>query len=69
MIEVGQLRRWVRLLPALPRESTPGTLFLILEAHVPKKGEVRGGWTALHGGMSKWYYDNEIENFSEVVSD
>ena len=58
-------------IPTLPRESEPGTLFLMTEEHELGQGELATlkGWTALHNGASKWYYDREIEQFSEVVSD
>jgi|Wag4MinimDraft_6_1082665.scaffolds.fasta_scaffold101918_3 hypothetical protein len=71
MIEVGQLRRWVQRIPALPRESEPGTLFFMSEEHDLGQGELATSkrWSAVHGGVSKWYYEREIEQFSEVVSD
>ncbi len=71
MIEVGQLRRWMQRIPALPRESEPGTLFLMTEEHELGPGDLATSkrWTAVHSGVSKWYYEREIDQFSEVVSD
>ena len=71
MIEVGQLRRWVQRIPELPRESAPGTLLLMLEVHEPSAvgANPERRWTALHCGVSKWYYNRELEKYSEVVND
>jgi hypothetical protein len=56
-------------IPALPRESEPGTSFLLIETYDSDPG-VPGGrkWLALHCGVSKWYYNSEVEKYSEVVS-
>ena len=71
MTEVGQLRRWMTQIPALPRESEPGTHFLLIESYDTNSrtsaGSVDVCWDAMHAGVVKWYYDHEVEQHSEVV--
>ena len=69
-VEVGQLRRWMTQIPALPCESEPGTHILLIAMYEANSGP--GGraarWDAMHDGVIKWYYDSEIEKHSEVIS-
>jgi hypothetical protein len=39
------------------------------EEHELGQGELATSkrWSAVHGGVSKWYYEREIDQFSEVV--
>ena len=69
MTEVGQLRRWMTQIPALPRESEPGTHFLLIKSYEANSGfDVRDvRWDAMHDGVVKWYYDSEVKQHSEVV--
>jgi len=41
------------------------------EEHDLGQGELATSkrWSAVHSGVSKWYYEREIAQFSEVVSD
>jgi hypothetical protein len=69
--EVGQLRRWMTRIPALPRESEPGTHFLLIksyEANSSRAAERDVCWDAMHDGVVKWYYDSEVAQHSEVIN-
>lgn len=71
MTEVGQVRRWMTRIPALPRESEPGTHFLLIESYEANsgpRGERGVCWDAMHDGVVKWYYDHEVEQHSEVIN-
>lgn len=70
MTEVGQLRRWMTQIPALPLESEPGTHILLIAMYEANSGPERSAarWDAMHDGVIKWYYDSEIEKHSEVVN-
>jgi hypothetical protein len=72
MAKVGQLRRWMSRIPALPRESEPGTHFLLIESYEANSGLGNASralcWDAMHDGVVKWYYDSEVEQHSEVIN-
>lgn len=71
MTEVGQVRRWMTRIPALPRESEPGTHFLLIKSYEANSGPGAFRcvcWDAMHDGVVKWYYDSEIEQHSEVIN-
>ena len=74
MTEVGQVRRWMTQIPALPRESEPGTHFLLIKSYEANSGthvdlDHRAlCWDAMHDGVVKWYYDSEVEQHSEVIN-
>jgi hypothetical protein len=67
--EVGQVRRWMTRIPALPRESEPGTHFLLIESYEANSSTSTPFvcWDAMHDGVVKWYYDSEVAQHSEVV--
>ncbi len=72
MIREGQLRRWVAL-PHTSMVSPPvvGSRFIILNHYDSGANNRReSSWTILQCDEStvRWFYEREIENFTEVLS-
>ena len=64
----GQLRRWTsRRVAALSQHPVVGTCFLILQSDIRFDGMV--GWWCLESGSRVWWPEEEIEMYSDEVSE
>lgn len=62
MIEVGQLRRWLR--PDHPRDI--GKIFLVMELTGSDDEPI---WSFIIDGKHEWHFEDVIERDTELVSE